>query len=31
VIKKVGTASVEKEELKKAIQKQNYILNGGSF
>ncbi|WAC08534.1 MAG: D-glycero-beta-D-manno-heptose-7-phosphate kinase [Thermodesulfobacteriota bacterium] len=31
VIKKVGTASVAKEELKKAIQKQNYILNGGSF
>jgi rfaE bifunctional protein kinase chain/domain len=31
VIKKVGTASVEKEELKKAIQKQNFILNGGSF
>lgn len=31
VIKKVGTASVEKEELKRAIQKQDYIFNGGSF
>ena len=31
VIKKIGTASVEKEELKKAILKQDYILNGGSF
>lgn len=31
VIKKVGTASVEKEELKKAILKQDYVLNGGSF
>jgi len=31
VIKKLGTASVGKEELKKAIQKQNYVLNGGTF
>jgi len=30
VIKKIGTASAEKEELKKAIQKQNYIINGES-
>jgi len=28
VIKKVGTAFVDKEELEKAIQKQNYIING---
>ncbi|MBW1679285.1 MAG: D-glycero-beta-D-manno-heptose-7-phosphate kinase [Deltaproteobacteria bacterium] len=31
VIKKVGTASVGQDELKKAIQKQNYILNEGFF
>jgi len=31
VIKKLGTASVNREELKKAIQKQNYIFNEGTI
>ncbi|MCX8012151.1 MAG: D-glycero-beta-D-manno-heptose-7-phosphate kinase [Desulfobacterota bacterium] len=31
VIKKVGTAAVGKEELKKAINKQSYIINGESL